>query len=183
MDLTRKEAAELKMLRSLEAPITGPWKNLYQGDPQLAGIEISQAPREGQALVDYTDLYAGKQPAEIYYHFWDGKVRSMHFGPDGHINGDEWHPNEGTWENWLKLHKLDARSDIEGYMQLRKYVVAETVMPYIESAAAVCFDLGSGPDFIKHKDPRTGLINALNQYEQRMIPKDLAKARVAVMKN
>ena len=179
MDLTRKEVAELKKLRSLEAPITGPWKNRYQGDPVLAGVEISQAPREGQALVDYSDLYAGKQPAEISYHFWDGRVRSMHFGPDGKTSGDEWHPSRGTWDDRLKMDQLDTRSDIEGYLQLRKHVIAEAVMPYIESLAAVDFTLGSDPEFIKHKDPRASLIDALNQYEQRMTPRDLSKARIA----
>lgn len=173
--LTHAEVGELKMLRSLELPISGEWKNLHENDPGLAGVEISQAPREGQALVDESDSYIGKHPAEVVYHFWDGRMRSTGYYPDGRIRNDQWFPNDGTWEGWLKRSKLDARSDAEGFALLRKYVIKEAIMPYIDSWAAVRFEFGSDPNFVSHKDPRVGLIDALNAYEARMPPAERTK--------
>src|SRR5437870_408259 len=42
------------------------WRNIYEGDPALGGIEIWQYPREGN-VYERKDVYTGRHPAEIDY--------------------------------------------------------------------------------------------------------------------
>ena len=67
------------------------WVNLYQNDPQLAGIEIDQEPREGDVYNDRS-RYDSRHPYQIDYYFWDGRSRSMSYTPYGDIQDDQWEP-------------------------------------------------------------------------------------------
>jgi hypothetical protein len=76
----------------------GPWTNIYEDDPELAGVEIHQQgenPYEQAARV-------GKHPEMILYYFWDGRIRQQNFDTDGSVYSDQWLPKlkigDPSWE-------------------------------------------------------------------------------------
>ncbi|CAN5664597.1 hypothetical protein BH09VER1_BH09VER1_00990 [soil metagenome] len=68
----------------------GRWKNIYKGDPKLAGVEVHQF---GECPYDQW-LYEGKHPEAVWYYFWDGRVRQIDYEPDGKSYSDQWWPPE-----------------------------------------------------------------------------------------
>jgi hypothetical protein len=102
----------------------GHFDNLYQGCAILAGVEAHQLPVVDNAVEDYSD-YIGKHPGTIDYHFWDGRICSVRYSPDGKILKREWSQHSPA-------------SDADGYT----------------SWEGVDFSKGSDPEFRHHKDPR-----------------------------
>ena len=143
---------------SLEIPI-GQWTNLYKGDPQLAGIELSQRLREGPAMRDDT-VYDGRHPAEVAYHFWDGRIRWILYEPDGRKQSEQ-------WMRHADISSFLQRSDPDGYARLSRIRDEETGR-YISSWGSVDFSLGSDPQFQRHKDPRRVLDDAVQAYGKRL---------------
>lgn len=64
-------------------PVYPGWVNLYEGDPELAGISFNN---DGGG-----DEYIGKHPVGVNYVFWDGRVRKTTHDPDGKVLDDNWH--------------------------------------------------------------------------------------------
>lgn len=62
------------------------WKNLHEGDPLLAGVEMSQCP-EG-AMGERAEAYIKGHPAMVLYYFWDGRVRQTGYEPNGEVIED-----------------------------------------------------------------------------------------------
>jgi len=77
----------------------GPWKNIYSGSPNLAGVMVNQF-AEG-LHVDFS-TYIGKHPVSIYYVFWNGDTRMIFFKQDGSVIEDlpgkgEMKPDDWRW--------------------------------------------------------------------------------------
>ena len=145
--------------QELERIAIGKWHNLYKGDPQVAGVELSQCLREGNAYRDDSDYY-GKHPAEVAYHFWDGRIRWITYYPDGKNMGDQWMRHRD-------ISSFLRRSDPDGYSRLRR-IRDEEIGRYISSWGSVDFSLGSDPQFKRHKDPRRVLDDAVQAFEKRL---------------
>ena len=137
----------------------GKWHNLYKGDPKLAGVELSQCLREGNAYRDDSDYY-GKHPAEVAYHFWNGRIRWITYYPDGKKMGDQWMEHGD-------IAQFSGRTDAKGYSLLKDLRRVE-LGNYISSWGSVDFSLGSDPQFKRHKDPRRVLDDAVQAYEKRL---------------
>jgi len=70
------------------------WHNAYQGDPSLAGVEINQ-------YFDATcrfglDAYRSAHPAQVKYYFWDGRIRTCQYAPNGVILERSWNKEKAT---------------------------------------------------------------------------------------
>ena len=72
-----------KVEKSINAPI---WKNLHEGDPSLAGVEISQCP-EG-AVGESEKAYLNGHPAMVLYYFWNKRVRHTGYESNGEVIED-----------------------------------------------------------------------------------------------
>ena len=70
----------------------GHWDNPFHRDPKLAGVVVQQF---GECPYNQ-HLWEGKHPCEIYYYFWDGRVRQCGYEPDGTVREDFWWPNRLT---------------------------------------------------------------------------------------
>jgi|GEM_PF-6900240 len=97
----------------------GPWKNIYEGDFKLAAIAVHQYPENPYEA----SSYVGKHPCNIWYAFWDGRVRQIQYDVDGSVLDDFW------WPENLRL--TPGSSQWEGFD----------------------FNFGSDPTFLHHKDP------------------------------
>jgi len=64
----------------------GHWDNPYRGNARLAGVDVAQF---GECPHEHR-FYEGKHPCEVSFFFWDGRVRSVCYSPDGTIVLDEW---------------------------------------------------------------------------------------------
>ena len=137
----------------------GKWTNLYKGDPQLAGVELSQCIREGPTMRD-DSIYYGKHPAEVAYHFWDGRIRWIMFYPDGKKMGDQ-------WLNHYDIMKFSRRDDPAGYVELKR-IRGEENGKYISSWGSVDFSFGSDPQFKRHKNPIRVIDDAIEAYSKRL---------------
>jgi hypothetical protein len=75
-------------------PVIGPWKNLYAGDKDLAGIQVQQYPD-----CDWmAQRYSGRHPCMIIYVFKDGRARQLCYRPHGSVSEDFWfHLMPGHW--------------------------------------------------------------------------------------
>ena len=76
-------------------PMHSSWKNLYENDPDLAGIAVIL---EGSSELGYI----GKHPPGIIYLFWDGKIYQTQHNPDGSIISGGWsdtaiNPDSKIW--------------------------------------------------------------------------------------
>ncbi|HEX7262122.1 MAG TPA: hypothetical protein VF258_09930, partial [Luteolibacter sp.] len=89
----------------------GIWNNCYVGDTELAGVELSQCIREGPTMRD-DSIYYGKHPAEVAYHFWDGRIRWVLFYPDGRKMKDQ-------WLSHYDIAKYSTRNDSIGFDELK----------------------------------------------------------------
>lgn len=79
------------------SPAIGPWENRYKGDPNLAGVIVTQYP-EGEAVAKTP--YQNKHPASIWYVYWNGDVMSIQYAPDGSVQVESlWTRNftPGSW--------------------------------------------------------------------------------------
>jgi hypothetical protein len=144
-----------------ESPVIaiGEWRNLYRGDPELAGVELSQCLREGPTMRDDSEYY-GKHPAEVAYHFWDGRIRWITYYPDGKKIGDQWMKHGDP-------ARFSGRNDTQGYSLLKDLSRVEHGN-YISSWGSVDFSFGCDPQFKRHKDPRIALDDAVTAYEERL---------------
>ena len=102
----------------------GPYKNLYQGSPHLAGIEVYQLPVVDNAVDDYSG-YLGRSPGVVNYHFWDGRILEVRQSPAGKILAKSWYK-----------HRSDEEPE------------------YYQTWEMVDFQKGSDPGFRHHSDPR-----------------------------
>lgn len=106
----------------------GEYKNIYRGSSELAGVEayqVGDAVGGMDAQHGGAERYRGKHPGNIAYHFWDGRIRSLIYSPEGRMMNDQWlhhQPNE--------------------------------VPSYINAWDMVDFSQGSDPEFKRHPDPR-----------------------------
>jgi hypothetical protein len=98
----------------------GPWTNLYAGDQRLAALAVIQYPENPYESWSY----AGKHPCNIWYAFWDGRVRQIQYRPDGTVLNDFW------WPARLRL------------------------MPGNSVWQTFDFSYGSDRSFSRHRDPR-----------------------------
>ena len=106
-----------------------PYENKYRGDPDLAGIECYQHPLVDNTVEDYS-VYDGKHPGAVVYHFWDGRILSLYYSPDGRVMHKNWFKHESD------PAKLKAKRE------------------YAFSWEMVDFSKGSDPHFEHHTDPR-----------------------------
>ncbi|MBB5030860.1 hypothetical protein [Prosthecobacter vanneervenii] len=98
----------------------GHWENPFRDNPDLAGVAVQQF---GECSYDQHH-WEGRHPHEIYFFFWDGRVRQCGYEPDGTLLEDFWWPED------MRLKPHDPRWK------------------------KVDFSHGSDPMFKRHADPR-----------------------------
>lgn len=113
--------ARLPKLQPIHDFSVGPWENPFRGNPDLAGVNVQQF---GECPYDQ-HLWEGRHPCEIYFYYWDGRVRQRGYEPDGTLREDFWWPAD------MRLKPHDS-----GWNQ-------------------VDFSHGSDPTFKRHADPRS----------------------------
>ncbi|WP_461785113.1 hypothetical protein [Prosthecobacter sp.] len=118
---TQKEHSNLSAGPLPEAH--GPWENIYNDDSRLAAVAVHQYPENPYEA----SSYIGKHPCNIWYAFWDGRVRQIQYDVDGTVIDDFW---------WPEDFKLTQNSDQWNGFD---------------------FSFGSDPTFLHHKDPRPKL--------------------------
>ena len=62
------------------------WRNIYEGNPELAGVLVQQLPDNAAEA----PRWRGKHPAMILFVFWGGRVRQFGYSPDGIVKEDFW---------------------------------------------------------------------------------------------
>ena len=78
----------LGRLRGYNQDYKGAWENPFRGDPNLAGVNVIQygeCPYENWT-------FDGKHPCNIWYFFWNGRVRQIQYLPDGKVWDDFYWP-------------------------------------------------------------------------------------------
>jgi hypothetical protein len=136
----RKDSSWLDYVQNVMPPEENavmPYKNLYKSSSTLAGLEVYQKRIVENTMID-TSEYIGKHPGTVCYHFWDGRILTLDYSPDGKIIS----------KNWCHHSQKE-------------------VPEYFNSWEMVDFNKGSDPDFKRHKDPRTppghGLFPSVNK--------------------
>ena len=66
--------------------VIGKWKNIHEGNPELAGVEIQQYPDSALEA----PAWEGGHPAMILFVMWDGRVNQRGYRPDGTVREDFW---------------------------------------------------------------------------------------------
>ena len=72
--------------KATKAP--GAWKNIYQGDPKLAGVIVQQFPDGDDGFT--SEERDGAHPCMILFGFWDDRFRQVSYSPSGAIRHDFW---------------------------------------------------------------------------------------------
>ena len=104
----------------LPAPSIGRAMNPYANDPNLAAVSVIESPGFPNAAFGF----AQRQPIEISFAFWDGRVRQCQFRGDGSMWDSFW---------WPPNARLKQGSAGWGGFD---------------------FAYGSDPTFLRHRDPR-----------------------------
>jgi len=64
---------------------TSSWKNIYKGNPLLAGVGVNQYFGEWAPELKSMSDYDGKHPAQIIYYFWNGSLERLNYLPNGRM--------------------------------------------------------------------------------------------------
>jgi len=62
------------------------WVNIYVGNPNLAGVLITQDPAEKKKKAQFKD----KHPFVISFVLWDGSINETYYTPEGKIVSASW---------------------------------------------------------------------------------------------
>lgn len=64
----------------------GKWINIYVGNPNLAGVLVTQYPADQKEK----HLFDGKHPFVLSFVMWDGSINETYYDPEGRVVSAGW---------------------------------------------------------------------------------------------